>query len=224
MSCDGDTVSLTAAGRPAIEDVVLGLVPPAEGEPPQQGPVAEPGRRGLPRPVPGRGPRGELAPVHPRHRGLRPEPEHHRGRRLLDLLRQRPGDGEPSPSTGGSTSSPRRRGPWSPRAPAPRTAASTPWRATHRQHGPRRLPGLGLQVPGRPARGERAGLPHPAGELHGDPGVGAPPRRGLRAAAPLDATLRPQWIFGKTVHEGCDRAAYYEQGDFARTTTRPSAR
>ena len=27
MSCDGDTVSLTAAGQPSIEDVVLGLVP-----------------------------------------------------------------------------------------------------------------------------------------------------------------------------------------------------
>src|SRR5580765_7120157 len=27
MSCDGDTVSLTAARNPAIEDVVLGLIP-----------------------------------------------------------------------------------------------------------------------------------------------------------------------------------------------------
>lgn len=27
MSCDGDTVAMTAAGQPAIEDVVLGLVP-----------------------------------------------------------------------------------------------------------------------------------------------------------------------------------------------------
>ncbi len=33
---------------------------------------------------------------------------------------------------------------------------------------------------------------------------------------PLDAQLRPQWLFGKTVHEGCDRGGYYEQGDFAR--------
>ena len=32
---------------------------------------------------------------------------------------------------------------------------------------------------------------------------------------PLDEALRPQWLFGKTVHEGCDRAGYYEQGDFA---------
>ena len=32
---------------------------------------------------------------------------------------------------------------------------------------------------------------------------------------PLDDALRPTWLFGATVHEGCDRAGYYEQGDFA---------
>jgi hydrogenase small subunit len=32
---------------------------------------------------------------------------------------------------------------------------------------------------------------------------------------PLDSALRPAWLFGDvTVHEGCDRAGYYEQGDF----------
>ncbi len=38
---------------------------------------------------------------------------------------------------------------------------------------------------------------------------------GLAPMIPLDEHLRPQWLFGKTVHEGCDRAGYYEQGDFA---------
>jgi len=38
---------------------------------------------------------------------------------------------------------------------------------------------------------------------------------GLAPMIPLDSELRPQWLFGKTVHEGCDRAGYYEQGDFA---------
>ena len=33
---------------------------------------------------------------------------------------------------------------------------------------------------------------------------------------PLDEALRPRWLFGATVHEGCDRAGYYEQGDFAK--------
>ncbi len=32
---------------------------------------------------------------------------------------------------------------------------------------------------------------------------------------PLDAELRPKWLFGQTVHEGCDRAGFYEQADFA---------
>ena len=32
---------------------------------------------------------------------------------------------------------------------------------------------------------------------------------------PLDDALRPTWLFGFTVHEGCDRGGYYEQGDFA---------
>jgi hydrogenase small subunit len=38
---------------------------------------------------------------------------------------------------------------------------------------------------------------------------------GLAPMIPLDAQLRPQWLFGKTVHQGCDRAGYYEQADFA---------
>jgi hydrogenase small subunit len=32
---------------------------------------------------------------------------------------------------------------------------------------------------------------------------------------PLDDSLRPTWLFGATLHEGCDRGGYYEQGDFA---------
>jgi hydrogenase small subunit len=31
---------------------------------------------------------------------------------------------------------------------------------------------------------------------------------------PLDEQLRPTWLFGQTVHEGCDRGGYYEQADF----------
>ena len=38
---------------------------------------------------------------------------------------------------------------------------------------------------------------------------------GLAPMIPLDDQLRPQWLFGKTVHEGCDRGSYYEQGEFA---------
>lgn len=44
---------------------------------------------------------------------------------------------------------------------------------------------------------------------------------GQAPTIPLDECLRPTWLFGKTVHEGCDRAGYYEQGDFARDYTSP---
>jgi hydrogenase small subunit len=38
---------------------------------------------------------------------------------------------------------------------------------------------------------------------------------GKAPVIPLDENLRPTWLFGKTVHESCDRAGYYEQADFA---------
>ncbi|WP_181765099.1 hydrogenase expression protein HypE [Streptomyces albidus (ex Kaewkla and Franco 2022)] len=44
---------------------------------------------------------------------------------------------------------------------------------------------------------------------------------GLAPTIPLDENLRPTWLFGKTVHEGCDRGAYYEQGDFAKDYNSP---
>ncbi|MGH2487217.1 MAG: hydrogenase expression protein HypE [Ktedonobacterales bacterium] len=39
---------------------------------------------------------------------------------------------------------------------------------------------------------------------------------GLAPMITLDDALRPTWLFGATVHEGCDRGGYYEQGDFAK--------
>jgi hydrogenase small subunit len=38
---------------------------------------------------------------------------------------------------------------------------------------------------------------------------------GLAPPIPLDSALRPTWLFAQTVHEGCDRGGYYEQADFA---------
>jgi hydrogenase small subunit len=37
---------------------------------------------------------------------------------------------------------------------------------------------------------------------------------GRAPAIPLDEALRPTWLFGATVHEGCDRGGYYEQAEF----------
>ncbi len=38
---------------------------------------------------------------------------------------------------------------------------------------------------------------------------------GTAPMIPLDEQLRPTWLFGNTVHEGCDRAGFYEQAEFA---------
>ena len=38
---------------------------------------------------------------------------------------------------------------------------------------------------------------------------------GAAPMIPLDEALRPKWLFSQTVHESCDRGGYYEQGDFA---------
>ncbi len=38
---------------------------------------------------------------------------------------------------------------------------------------------------------------------------------GTAPLIPLDEALRPTFLFGQTVHEGCDRGGYYEQADFA---------
>ena len=38
---------------------------------------------------------------------------------------------------------------------------------------------------------------------------------GLAPMIPLDDQNRPEWLFGATVHDGCDRGSYYEQGQFA---------
>ncbi len=37
----------------------------------------------------------------------------------------------------------------------------------------------------------------------------------------LDEALRPRWLFETTVHEGCDRAGYYEQDEFAQRPGSP---
>jgi hydrogenase small subunit len=37
---------------------------------------------------------------------------------------------------------------------------------------------------------------------------------GTAPMIPLDEALRPKWLFEATVHEGCDRGGYYEQAQF----------
>src|SRR5213592_3879796 len=88
MSCDGDSVSITAAGQPGIEDVVLGAIP---GLPKVNlhNKVLSPtlgGEEFLA--IPRRRERPAGRALRARHRRLDPEREHQR-RRLLDVVRQR---------------------------------------------------------------------------------------------------------------------------------------
>src|SRR3954462_15094620 len=99
MSCDGDSVSITAAGQPGIEDVLLGAIPgipkvnlhnkvlspTLSGEEFLTAPPAA-RRRGLPHALPRVGARRGAAPLRPRHRRVDPQRADQR-RRLLDLVR-----------------------------------------------------------------------------------------------------------------------------------------
>src|SRR5690606_37606600 len=159
----------------------------AEGEPAQQGAVAVAGRRGLPGAVPRGGPRRAGA-VHLRRRGLDPQREDQRGR-VLDVVRQRPGHRRAAhaelvdrPARAAGLGGRRGRDVRDVRR-HPRDGGQP-----DRVHGPRRLPRRGLPVGGRSADRQRAGLPRPAGELHGDAHMGALPRGGLGAPA---AARRP---------------------------------
>lgn len=44
---------------------------------------------------------------------------------------------------------------------------------------------------------------------------------GLAPMIPLDSAGRPKWLFERTVHDGCDRGGYYEEGVFAENYGEP---
>ena len=95
-------------------------------------------------------------------------------------------------------------------------AAFTRWQGnpTHCMGLPDYL-GWELEVESRHPHGLRAGMSGAARQLHGDVLYLLYQAAGLAPMIPLDDARRPTWLFGNTVHEGCDRAGYYEQGDFA---------
>ena len=118
-----------------------------------------------------------------------------------------------SPPATGSTAWRPRRGPWSRPAPAPPTAASTRWRATRPAAWawPTTSAGTGDRRPGMP--------------IVCVPGCPVQPDNfmetllyllyqaaGLAPMIPLDEQLRPTWLFGQTVHEGCDRGRLLRAG------------
>ena len=71
-----------------------------------------------------------------------------------------------------------------------------------------------LEVEGRHPDRLRARLPDPARQFIGDDSLFAVQATGQAPMIPLDEHCA-HMAFRQTVHEGCDRAGYYEQGDFA---------
>jgi hydrogenase small subunit len=221
MSCDGDTVSITAATQPAIEDVVTGLVP---GLPTVHlhNKVLSPTLGGEEFLAPYRAAaRGELTPFVLVIEGSIPN-ENINGDGFWTSFGNDERTGEPltlnwwidhlAPKAWGVV--------------AIGTCAT--YGGIHAMAGnPTGCMGLAdylgwdfrstaglpiVNVPGCPVQPDNFMetltwlLYHAAGS--------APP-------PPLDELLRPQWIFGRTVHEGCDRAGYYEQADFAKDYNSP---
>jgi hydrogenase small subunit len=216
MSCDGDTVSITASDSPALEDVVLGLVPGL--------PTVHLHNKVL---DPSLGGEEFLAPYRAAARGERDAPF------VLVIEGSIPnekinGDGYwTSFGNDLTTGEPLTLNWWLDRL-APRAWATVAagtcaaYGGIHAMAGnPTGSMGLAdylgwdyrsagglpiVNVPGCPVQPENF-METLTWVLYHAAGTAPPP--------PLDDQLRPQWLFGKTVHEGCDRAGYYEQGDFA---------
>jgi hydrogenase small subunit len=214
MSCDGDTVSVTAASLPSIEDVVLGLIPGIPKVHLHNKVLAYETGEDFVAPFRAAA-RGELGPFILVIEGSVPN-EKINGDGFWSAFGNGP-DGQPMPLTD-----------WidalAPRAWAVVAAGTcATYGGIHAMAGnPTGCMGLADYL-GWDFRTTETKLP-----IVNIPGCPVQPDNFmetllwvLRMAAgtapviPLDSNLRPTWLFGKTVHEGCDRAGYYEQADFA---------
>ena len=222
LSCDGDTISMTAAGQPAIEDVLLGNIP---GLPKVRlfNPVLayESGEAFLRR-------------FRDAAEGLSSVPfilvvegsipnENIKSEGYWAAFGQDPETGQPIPTCT-----------WIDRL-APRAwavvAAGTcaTYGGIHAMQGnPTGCMGLADYL-GKAFRSQ-AGIP-----IVNVPGCPVQPDNfmdtltyllrqagGSAPMIPLDEALRPRWIFSLTVHESCDRGSFYEQADFARDYNAPT--
>ncbi len=177
LSCDGDTVSMTAATNPSLEDLLTGVIPGMPRIVDLQRAAGLRDRRGLRARVRRRR-RGPARPVHPRARGLGAQRADQR-RGPLGRLRCRPRDRAADPDHDVDR--------------PPRTAGRLRAGAGHvrrvrrhpgdeeqpdRRDGPARLPRRHLDVAARPAGREPARLPGAARQHHRDAArAGAAPRR-----------------------------------------------
>ena len=214
LSCDGDTISITAAQQPSLEDLVLGSIP---GVP----------RVHLHNPVLAyengaefldflyRAQDGKLDPFVLVIEGSIPN-EHNKAEGYWAALGTDPATGQPIPTCD-----------WIDRL-APQAwgvvAAGTcaTYGGIHSMAGnPTGCTGLPDYL-GWKWR-SKAGLPIvcvPGCPVHPDNFMEVllyllRQAAGLAPMIPLDEMLRPTWLFAHTVHEGCDRGGRYEQAEFA---------
>ncbi len=217
MSCDGDSVSVTAASQPAIEDVVRGLVP---GLPKVHlhNKVLSPTLGGEVFLAPFRAAAaGELEPFIFVLEGSVPN-EKINGEGYWTSFGNDPRTGEPlTLDTWIDALAPRA---WA--VVAAGTCAT--YGGIHAMEGnPTGSMGLAdylgwdftsagglpiVNIPGCPVQPENF-METLTWLLYHAAGAVPPP--------PLDDMLRPTWLFGNTVHDGCDRGSSYEQGVFADT-------
>ncbi|HEY2899268.1 MAG TPA: hydrogenase expression protein HypE [Polyangia bacterium] len=214
MSCDGDTVSITAATQPSIEDVVMGLIPGLPKVHLYNKVLAyETGEDFLK--AFRQAARGELEPFVLVIEGSIPN-ESIKSEGVWSAFGNDLETGQPKTLTS-----------WldelAPRATAIVTAGTcAAFGGIHAMAGnPTGCMGLADYL-GHDYR-SKAGLP-----IVNVPGCPVQPDNfmetllwllyqlaGRAPLIPLDDNFRPTWLFGKTVHEGCSRAGYYEQADFA---------
>jgi hydrogenase small subunit len=214
LGCDGDTISMTAATRPAIEDLVLGAFP---GIPPVRlhNPVLAYLNGAEFLRIFHDAAQGHLTPFLLVVEGSIPD-ENNKNEGYWAAFGVDPETGQPIPTTT-----------WIDRL-APKAwavlAAGTcaAYGGIHAMAGnPTGAMGL-LDYLGRDWRSS-AGLP-----IVCVPGCPVQPDNfmetilyllyqavGRAPQVSLDDQHRPTWLFGSTLHEGCTRAGYYEQGDFA---------
>ncbi len=215
LGCDGDTIAITAATQPSIEDLVLGALPWIP-------------KVKLHNPFLAFDNGDEfLQAFPPSSRRLTFDTSFWWSKARSRTRKIKTKDiGPPSaptqrpasrlPRVTGSIARASEHGPWWPPEPAPPMAASTPWKAIRpavwvlpdylgwdwKSNG-----GIPIVcVPGCPVQPDNfmetlLYLLYMAA--------------GRAPMIPLDEALRPTWLFGNTVHEGCDRGGFYEQAQFA---------
>jgi hydrogenase small subunit len=214
LGCDGDTIAITAATRPALEDVLLGAIPGlprvrlhnpvlayANGDD-----FLEPFHRAA---------KGRLKPFLLVVEGSIPN-EGNKAEGYWAALGTDPKTGQPIPTCDWI----RRLAPKAWAVVAAGTCAA--YGGVHAMEGnPTGAMGL-ADFLGRKWK-SRDGVP-----IVNVPGCPVLPDNfmevllylinqaaGRAPMIPLDEQGRPTWLFARTIHEGCTRGGYYEQGEFA---------